>query len=79
MPKTLDQLRDATGKTQKQVADELGVALSTIAMYEIGARTPSLKIAKKLAEFYGVKVDDIFFGSDAHETRAERTKQKEVS
>lgn len=70
MKRSLCELRNTKGKTQRQVAQDNGIALSTVAMYEIGARTPSLKNAKKLASYFGVKVEDIFFGPSAHEMRA---------
>lgn len=70
MKKSLSELRIIKGKTQREVAQENGIGLSTVAMYETGARTPSLKNAKKLAIYFNVRVEDIFFGPVAHETRA---------
>ncbi len=61
MRKTLAQLRRDKEKTQKEVAEALGLAVSTIGMYERGYRIPSLKSAKKLAEYYGIKVEEIVF------------------
>jgi putative transcriptional regulator len=57
-------------KTQRQVADELNVAVSTIAMYETGARVPSLNMARKISNYYGVSIEDIFFKELAHELRS---------
>jgi putative transcriptional regulator len=65
-PTTLADLRSIKNLSQRGLAGAVGVKPSTIAMYEIGARTPSLANAKKLACFFGVRVDDIFFGKSAH-------------
>lgn len=72
MVKTLSQLRNEKNETltQREVAGTLDVAVSTIAMYETGSRTPSLQMAMKLADYYGVKVEEIFFGKPAHDMRA---------
>lgn len=58
----LSRLREQRNLTQRQLAIALGIAPSSIAMYEIGARIPSLKKAKDIAAYFGVTVDDIIFG-----------------
>lgn len=59
--KTLSELRKGKNITQKELAKALKVSVSTIAMYEIGERTPSLKKAKKIADFFGVPIESIDF------------------
>ena len=71
MAKSLSQLRNEKNKTQREVAEDLKVGVSTIGMYETGQRTPSLQTAKKLAKYFEVSVEDIFFGHNAHDVRAE--------
>ncbi|HBV87060.1 MAG TPA: transcriptional regulator [Desulfosporosinus sp.] len=78
MAKSLSQLRSEKDKTQREVAEDLKVGVSTIAMYETGQRTPSLQTAKRLARYFGVSVEDIFFGNGAHNLRA-NSDSKEVS
>lgn len=51
-------------KTQQEVADAIGVSVSAIGMYEIGERTPKDAIKVRLAKFYGVTVETIFFTDD---------------
>ena len=41
--------RKQAGLTQKQLGDALGVAQSTMAQYETGARKPDIVTLKKLA------------------------------
>lgn len=48
-------------KTQKRVADDLGMAQSTYAMYENGKRVPSDERKKKIANYFNVTVQSIFF------------------
>ena len=48
-------------RTQQEVADELGVGVSTIGMYERGERVPKDEIKAALAQLYGKTVQEIFF------------------
>lgn len=48
----IKEFRKNKRMTQKQVADYLGVEISTYAHYEKGDRTPSAKKLAKLAELY---------------------------
>ena len=45
---------------QKDLANELGVARQTIHSIEHGKFNPSVKLALEIAQFFNVKVDDIF-------------------
>jgi DNA-binding XRE family transcriptional regulator len=65
--KTLAQLRRETGLTQIELSKKTGIAVSTIAMYEVGRREPSLKKARQLADFFGVTIADIMFGQSVKE------------
>ena len=55
----LVQLRG--GKTQREVAESLGISVSAMAMYEAGERVPRDEIKVKLANFYGCTVQSLFF------------------
>ena len=48
-------------RTQLQVATDNGLSVSAIGMYERGERVPIDEIKVKLADFYGVTVQEIFF------------------
>lgn len=54
-------------KTQRQVAKDLGIGVSTIGMYESGKRVPRDAIKEKIAAYYGIPVQDLFFNCAAHE------------
>ena len=58
--KTLKQLRENAGLTQKQVSEKLDTTITYISLLENGNRNPSDKIKEKLAELYKVSVSDIF-------------------
>jgi DNA-binding XRE family transcriptional regulator len=71
--KTLQELRLELGMTQRDLAKALELGPSTIAMYELGLRTPSLDTAKKIAKYFMIPVDNIFFGNDVRTKRATST------
>ena len=47
--------------SQEQLANAVGVTRQTIISIEKGKFTPSTLLALKLANFFGKKVDDIFY------------------
>jgi len=56
----LREFREAYGLTQEELAKALGVTRQTIIAIEKGKYDPSLKLAFKIARFFGVKIEDIF-------------------
>ncbi len=63
--KNLINLRNQ--KSREEVARAVGISVSTLQMYENGQRIPRDNIKIKLANFYGVTVQTIFFDSEQHE------------
>ena len=58
------RLRDLRGSRQREeVALACGITAQAVSMYENGARIPSDDIKIKLATFFGVSVQQIFFDS----------------
>lgn len=55
------------GKSQKKVAEDLGISVSAIGMYETGARIPKDDIKVKIARYYGKSVEEMFYGSSLSE------------
>jgi len=55
----LIQLRGSTPR--RIVSEKIGITPQMLGAIERGDRTPSLKLAKKIADYYGVSVDEIFF------------------
>lgn len=56
----LKQLRMEKGWTQKDLADKLGLAKSTVSLYEISQREPNSKIITKISQLFGVTIDELF-------------------
>ena len=56
------KLRELRGeKTLDEVANDVGVSKSAIAMYERGERIPRDEIKVSLSDYYEVPIADIFF------------------
>ncbi len=53
-------LRAERGISRRQLADALGVHYQTIGYLERGEYSPSLHLALRLADYFGVKVEVIF-------------------
>jgi len=60
MENRLRELRENRGLTQEELAKALGVTRQTIIAIEKGRYDPSLRLAFKIARFFGVKIEDIF-------------------
>lgn len=58
---TLVELRKHAGLTQRQVAEALGVTVTTISSWETGLKEPRLDFVqtKKLMELYRCSIDDL--------------------
>lgn len=59
--KTLRQLRIENRFKQREVSEGASVPFGTYVAYELGYRKPSLAPAKRLARFFGCRVEDIEF------------------
>ena len=57
-------LRDLRGeKTQEAIAESVGITKSSWAMYERGERVPRDEVKIRIADYFGVSVQDIFLPS----------------
>ena len=61
---TMKRLRG--DKSQKKVAEELEIPVSTYAMIELGNRFPRPELQLKLANYFGLTVDELFFNQNVH-------------
>lgn len=56
----LIELREQAGKTQEEAAKDIGISRSMYAMIEIGKRVGRYPTLKKIADYYGKTVDEVF-------------------
>ena len=69
--KRLVALRGA--RRREEVAKAVGVSFSALCMYETGRRVARDEVKLRLADYYGVPVEDIFFaGMSRNETNGGR-------
>lgn len=64
-------LRESKGLSQQEVADHVNINRSTIGYYELGKRQPLARILVKLADFYGVTINEIYEGLADHDHNIE--------
>ena len=55
----IKKLRKAKGLTQIQFAQEFNVANGTVGMWETGKREPDLDTTQRIADFFGVTMDEL--------------------
>lgn len=62
-----EKLRELRGKrTQEEMAKELNITKSSLAMYERNERVPRDEVKIRIANFFGKSVQEIFFNSSEH-------------
>ncbi len=61
--KRIKKLRDDLGKTQQQVADDVGISVDTIRKLEQGKRVPSVDVVCLLSKYFSTTADYIILGS----------------
>lgn len=61
------KLKELRGtKTQQEVADDIGITKSALAMYERDERVPRDEVKVRIAEYYGVSLVFLFFNKTEH-------------
>ena len=53
-------------RTREEVAQSVRISVSALTMYELGQRNPRDDVKCALADFFGVRVSDIFFPEKVH-------------
>ncbi|MDE1367481.1 helix-turn-helix transcriptional regulator [Bacillus licheniformis] len=59
--------------SRSAVAEELNITPQMLGAIERGDRTPSLTLAKKIADYYGKSVDEIFFEQNGNKMCPNKT------
>lgn len=60
----LKRLRGINKMTRQAFADAMNLPVTTVAGYEIGGREAKYKTLIKLADFFGVSIDDLIRGDE---------------
>lgn len=61
------RLKDLRGERNRNaVAAAIGISPSALGMYECNKRVPRDDVKKKVADFYGVTIQQLFFEEDCH-------------
>jgi len=66
----LFKIRNERGETQEHVAECVGITYVSLSRYENGQRMPKMNILARLADHYGVSVDELI-GRNEPETKKE--------
>ena len=67
--KKLKQIREERGLKQKKVADDLNISRSAYSSYETGAREASHDMLIKMADYFGLSVDELLSHCASRPTR----------
>lgn len=54
--------------SRPSVAEDLGITPQMLGAIERGDRTPSLPLAKKIADYYQTSIEEIFFKGNGNES-----------
>lgn len=59
-----EKLKSLRGnRSREEVAKALGIALSTLTMYENNRRVPRDEIKVRISRYYGTPIEELFFSS----------------
>lgn len=62
------RLRELRGdKTIATVSAELDISPSALTMYEVGARIPRDETKIRIAAYYGVSIESLFYSTKCHD------------
>ncbi|MDR2656112.1 MAG: helix-turn-helix domain-containing protein [Oscillospiraceae bacterium] len=74
----LRELRETSGKKQKDLARELGIANSTLSQYETGIREPDIQTLLQIAKYFEVSIGYLL-GADSESFATYRDPNQELS
>lgn len=61
------RLRELRGdQNRDNVAAAIGISTSALGMYECNRRIPRDDVKKRIAEYYGISIQQLFFDEDCH-------------
>ena len=60
MKNRIQEIRNARGIRQDELAGLMGVSRQTISSLENGRYNPSIMLAHKIAKYFGVSIEEVF-------------------
>lgn len=60
----LKEMREAKGISQAELAEKIGVGISTVGMWESTSRTPGAKTLQRLIAYFGCSIDYLLGRTD---------------
>ena len=70
MKNTLRTLRAERGWSQQDLAERLGVSRQSVNAIETGKYDPSLPLAFRIAELFGLAIEQVFVSPTQHQSKA---------
>ena len=67
MKNRIEEIRNAKGIRQDDLAKQMGVSRQTISSLENGRYNPSILLAHKIAKFFGMTIEEVFIFEDLPE------------
>ena len=67
MKNRIEEIRNAKGIRQDDLAKLMGVSRQTISSLENGRYNPSILLAHKIAKFFGMTIEEVFIFEDLQE------------
>ena len=67
MKNRIEEIRNAKGIRQDDLARQMGVSRQTISSLENGRYNPSILLAHKIAKFFGMTIEEVFIFEDLPE------------
>ena len=67
MKNRIEEIRNAKGIRQDDLAKLMGVSRQTISSLENGRYNPSILLAHKIAKFFEMTIEDVFIFEDLQE------------
>ena len=60
MKNRIEEIRNSRGIRQEELARLMGVSRQTISSLENGRYNPSIMLAHKIAQYFGMKIEEVF-------------------
>lgn len=60
MKNRIEEIRNEKGIRQEELAKQLGVSRQTISSLENGRYNPSILLAHKIAQYFGMTIEEVF-------------------